>query len=1241
MFEPGGVLRGSALDLAPMLSYAGNQEDVRLRRIAGLLPSQVYVDVGAGDPVDGSVTYWLYTQGWRGVLVEPGSRRESLADARPEDVVVAAAVAEGAGELVLYETSPDPGMSTMRADRLADVLALGQTVHEVKVPLLTLTEVFAQAPGPVSVLSVDVEGAEGAVLRSLDWTLHRPVVVVVEAILPWSTTSTVEDFEPLLTAAGYVRAAFDGVNTWYVDASAPNADELGATLAYPVSLLDRWETSTAASWRERAAQADGLNAEIAGLASRIEQLEARLAAAGRDAEHTDREVVTLRRERDELVGRVAALQDRVERAEQALADVEAEAAHLQHQRDAVNDQLAAVLGSTTWRYGAPVAHALRRRLGVVSGVRGPKRAVVLARAELIDRIGEARARRLGPAGRAALAVRRHTHPAFLEPSAPVGCSADTGDWSARALTGLDDDDEALRRRLEARTGVRDLEQRAIQVAALAEVVHESGKVHRPRGAVRDLCVFDARCLQDPGLATRGVGRYASEVLAALAEQGQELLLLLDPALPAPSSDLDLDLDLATATSISSTTAARTRWLVQPSPMTVEAWPLTALLSDGDVWSTTVLYDFIPSRFPSCYLPDSGSALRHAARQRSLGLYDEVWSISASTVKEFLEMVPGQPQTTIVWPVHERVEGVTDRGIAALGLPRRYVLVAAGNEHRKNVIAGLAAIALHRQVDPAVGAVVLGWSGSADVLGAWADECGLPPDALHILPYIDAAAAAAVRSNALAAIVPSYAEGLSLPVIECPSDGCPVVVSDIPAHVELVGRGAWTAAPSDPSALARALGHVLKQREHVLADQQRVLAAHVHETVPEVVARRSGLLAARPTPRKDTPRSGARPSLGLVTPWPPQRSGIADYSAATLGSLGDVADVTLYASRSAGPAPGFRMAPGLAAAPGIAAHDRLVTVIGNSHFHLPGLEFVQNHGGVALCHDVRMTELNSYLGLEESPRAGRQTAALEGAGRRRTLRHDLDALPNLGFEHLAHTCELLLFHSEAAARRVAAETGAATASLPFVPYRLPSAQERAPGARARARAARGLGDSDVHLGLFGGVDVRTKAADVLIEAVAWLRQWGVPVVLHVVGGVEGQEKAVLSALARDCGIVPHVRWHGHVEEAGYRGWLSAVDLGVQLRSAALLSLSGAVVDLAAYAVPSVATAAMVADMGLPAFVRPVADDFSPLLVAEALVDARRVMLEDADVLAQRDEYLATHSTAVYQERLLAAVGLDIG
>src|SRR5438876_9312099 len=54
-----------------LISYAQNFEDVMLGRVFAGRKTGFYVDVGAADPVNLSVTKWFYDLGWSGLNIEP------------------------------------------------------------------------------------------------------------------------------------------------------------------------------------------------------------------------------------------------------------------------------------------------------------------------------------------------------------------------------------------------------------------------------------------------------------------------------------------------------------------------------------------------------------------------------------------------------------------------------------------------------------------------------------------------------------------------------------------------------------------------------------------------------------------------------------------------------------------------------------------------------------------------------------------------------------------------------------------------------------------------------------------------------------------------------------------------------------------------------------------------------------------------------------------------------------------
>jgi FkbM family methyltransferase len=228
-----------------LISYAQNREDVVLWRALRHVSAGRYVEVGANHPTHDSVSRAFYDHGWSGITVEPVPHFADLQRAeRPRDTQVEAAVSSFPGETVTLHYIPDSGLSTT-----VDVVS--ENHHEagiehvdVEVPSLRLDALLLEhgmEGKDIHFVLIDVEGAEGDVLDSIDLTHWRPWILVIEATAPNSTDQTHDAWEPDLLAQGYEFCLFDGLSRFYV--SAEKADELRHDLSYPASVFDDYETA--------------------------------------------------------------------------------------------------------------------------------------------------------------------------------------------------------------------------------------------------------------------------------------------------------------------------------------------------------------------------------------------------------------------------------------------------------------------------------------------------------------------------------------------------------------------------------------------------------------------------------------------------------------------------------------------------------------------------------------------------------------------------------------------------------------------------------------------------------------------------------------------------------------------------------------------------------------------------------------------------------------------------------------
>ncbi|MEX6509199.1 FkbM family methyltransferase [Jiella sp. M17.18] len=223
------------------VSYAQNFEDVILYRALKHVWNGTYVDVGACDPTQDSVTKAFYDRGWSGFNLEPVEEfHRRLSEERPRDRNILAAAGDVAGELPCYVID-ETGLSTLDPEIAKTHRAAGRQIRETTVPVVTLRDLLKEfSDRPIHFLKIDVEGFEDNVLAGTDLEAVRPWILVIEATLPSQDTPTHEKWEPRVLANGYRFAFFDGVSRYYV---AEEHADLIDRLARPANVFDGYETA--------------------------------------------------------------------------------------------------------------------------------------------------------------------------------------------------------------------------------------------------------------------------------------------------------------------------------------------------------------------------------------------------------------------------------------------------------------------------------------------------------------------------------------------------------------------------------------------------------------------------------------------------------------------------------------------------------------------------------------------------------------------------------------------------------------------------------------------------------------------------------------------------------------------------------------------------------------------------------------------------------------------------------------
>ena len=301
-------------------------------------------------------------------------------------------------------------------------------------------------------------------------------------------------------------------------------------------------------------------------------------------------------------------------------------------------------------------------------------------------------------------------------------------------------------------------------------------------------VVDLRCLQDPGYARRGVGRHALALLRH-APTHLRLVGLTDPGLPALLPEAHDSVAAVTTNAYPASFAGMPHLapacFAMLSPMTHDPLFVARLLSNPTLLRAAVVYDFIPRRHPERYLPGPAQRLSYATALRWLARCDVFFPISRSTAHDLRELlgILGGAITVTGVGLDPAFEG------AARNSPPRHLLVVGGGDPRKNPEVVIRAHARSRVMQKGAGiplVVAGGYSDAeAQAFRSIAVKAGGRAELVEVPGHVPDPALVQLHGLALAVVSASHDEGFSYPVIEGMAAGLPCLVSDIPAHVELV------------------------------------------------------------------------------------------------------------------------------------------------------------------------------------------------------------------------------------------------------------------------------------------------------------------------------------------------------------------------------------------------------------------------------------------------------------------------
>lgn len=525
-------------------------------------------------------------------------------------------------------------------------------------------------------------------------------------------------------------------------------------------------------------------------------------------------------------------------------------------------------------------------------------------------------------------------------------------------------------------------------------------------------VIDMQGAQSSGSWNRGIGRYTMSLARALVRNrgGHDVLLILNGAFPesidrireAFEGQLSQEKIRVWYSNIGAAfLESKSKWprlsgelvreafivSLQPDILLVSSLfeglvddAVTTLKKFTAQYSTAViLYDLIPYIHRRHYLSDPMVEAWYLEKIDYLKQADLWLAISESSRWEGIEYLslPSARCANISTDADECFQSISVSSKEAKelrerhGLFRDFVMYTGGIDHRKN-IEGL--VRAYAKLDPVLRSahqLVIVCSVSEESRSALLElgrTEGLGKEEIIFTGFVSESDLIALYNLCAAFVFPSWHEGFGLPALEAMRCGAPVIAANASSLPEVIGLVEALFDPHSDESIANLLTRVLTDddfRARLIDHGARQAALFSWEKTARLAFDEMERLLSEKKPQHAAHIScGQRPKLAYVSPLPPLKSGISDYSAELLPALAlhyeievvvqqeKISDPWVLANCSVRSIDWFVENAGY--------YDRVLYHFGNSEFHQHMFGLLARIPGVVVLHDFYLSGVRHHM-----------------------------------------------------------------------------------------------------------------------------------------------------------------------------------------------------------------------------------------------------------------------------------------
>ncbi|WP_256327414.1 glycosyltransferase [Variovorax sp. EL159] len=669
-------------------------------------------------------------------------------------------------------------------------------------------------------------------------------------------------------------------------------------------------------------------------------------------------------------------------------------------------------------------------------------------------------------------------------------------------------------------------------------------------------------------------------------------------------------------------------------------------------TAVTLYDLIPLINPHPYLDNANVRSWYMGKVEALRRANMWLAISESSRQEGITQLGLEADRCINISTaaydHFKKSAVAEARQQELreryGLNKSFVMYTGGIDHRKNLEGLIEAFALlsgdlrrHHQL----AIVCSAREEDRDRLLQLARNMGLTDGDVIVTGFVPEPDLVDLYNLCKLFVFPSWHEGFGLPALEAMQCGAAVIGANTSSLPEVIGRDDALFDPRNTASIATKIAQALTDqvfREDLARHgQKQAQKFSWQDSARRALAGLEVLHAS--TTRQTAPQAQRhrrhRPRLAYVSPLPPERSGISDYSAALLPELSRYYEIDLIAKL---PAAEYASLNDTFAVRSVEwfqqnsnAFDCVLYHFGNSHFHEHMFELIASIPGIVVLHDFFLGNIQAYREFV-SRQPNRWTQALY-------VSHGYPAVAEYfkaknaedvvfkypcNFDVLRHAQGVIVHspHSMLLAEKWIGSAAAADWALVPLLRALPAGNDT--DRRTKARAELGLSEFDILVCSFGMLNA-TKLNHRLLQA--WLASSlanDSRCRLVFVGDNERGEYG--ARLEQDMTAARgRVSITGWADKEVFQRYLNAADIAIQLRALSRGETSAAVLDAMSHGTATITNA-----NGSMAFlpsdaVWQLPDDFTNAQLVEAIESLRDSPLMRLEFGAKAQDLIrTTHS-----------------